>query len=159
MRGACRACANEIANLVIEEGQADRVLLAKKQVGQGGGHHHAVIKLADPAGGVVHGLRGVQQDVGVEVGLLLVLLDVETIGAAEDLPVNVTDIISGDIFPVLGKLDAEAVIRTSMQTRDETLHDQPGLDLQPGYAVEDLGIEVLGRRFSSQSYSPNTAIR
>ena len=96
---------------------------------------------------------------GVEVGLLLVLLDIEAVGAPEDLPVDVANVIAGDIFPVLGKLNTEAVIRAAMESRDESLDDKPGLELQPGDPVENLGVKVLGRRISSQSSLPYSASR
>ena len=115
LRWACRPRAYQVADLVIKEGQPNGILLAQEQVGYRGSHHHPVIKLADFTGGIVHRLRCVQEDMGVEVGLLLVLLDIETVGAPEDLPVDVTNVISGDIFPVLGKLNAEAVIRAAMK--------------------------------------------
>ncbi len=96
---------------------------------------------------------------GVEIGLLLVLLDIEAVRAPEDLPVDVANIIPGDIFPVLGELDTEAVIRAAMKSRDEPFDDKPGLELQPGDPVEDLRIKVLGRLISSQSSLPYSAIR
>ena len=81
------------------------------EVAQAGGEHLAVGELGVAAGAVFHGLRAVEEDVRDVVGLLLELLDVIAVGAAEDLPVEVAEVVAGRVFAVLGELDGEAVVR------------------------------------------------
>ena len=71
------------ADLVVEGRQADRVLLLEDHVGERRGDELGVLELRDVrARGVRHRLAGVEQQVGEEVRLLLVLLEVELVGLA-----------------------------------------------------------------------------
>jgi hypothetical protein len=40
-----------------------------------------------------------------------VLLELQTVGAAEDLPVEVAQVVAVDVGAVLGKLDGQALVR------------------------------------------------
>ena len=53
-------------------------------------------------------LLAVEQDVADEVGFLLVLLDGVALGPAVALPVDVADVVAGDVLAVLDELDGEA---------------------------------------------------
>ncbi len=64
--------------------------------------------------------QAVEQDVGTEVGFELVFLDVEAVGAAEDLPVDVPQVVAGDVLAVLGELDAVAVVGAAVHSGDES---------------------------------------
>jgi hypothetical protein len=46
------------------------------------------------------------------IGLVLVLLDIVFFGPREDLPVDVSDVVSGVIVSIVRKLHAEAAMRT-----------------------------------------------
>ena len=52
-----------------------------------------------------------------EVGLLLVLLQVELVGLGPDLPVDVADVVAGHVLAMLGELDREAVVRAGVHAR------------------------------------------
>ena len=66
----------------------------------------------------------------VEVGLGVVLLDVELVVAGIELPVQVPEVITRQILPVRGKLDREPDVGTSMQPVQEPLHHGAGDQLQ-----------------------------
>jgi len=53
--------------------------------------------------------------VAVEVGLLLVLLDVVPVGLAVELPVEVADLIARGVLAVLGELDGESAVGAPVQ--------------------------------------------
>src|SRR5262249_40290752 len=114
------------ATAVGEDDEADAVALLDGDVGECRGKGGGMVELA-PVGAAVdaglasdtgglgegsraegHGARRINEDKQVEVGLLLVLLQVELVGAAVDLPVEVADVVAGDVGAVLGELDAEA---------------------------------------------------
>ena len=104
---------------------------------------------------VAHRLGSVEEDVGLEVRLLLVLLDVEAVGAAEDLPVDVAGVVARDVLPVLGELHAEAVVGALVEPRDVPLDDHAGLHLETAQlgdrlrvevAAQPLGVPLAGRR-------------
>ena len=68
-----------------------------------------VLDLGYLAGAEGHRGAAVEEEVGDEVGVLLVLLDVILVGTAEDLPVEVARVVAGGVFAVLRELDGEAV--------------------------------------------------
>ena len=94
------------ADLLVEGDHADHVLLAAHEVGQARGQEATVVELRLAAAqAVVHRGAGVQEDVGAEVGLLLVLLDVVAVAAAPGDPVEVPHVVAGDVLAMLGELD------------------------------------------------------
>ena len=60
-------------------------------------------------------------------------LRIEAAGAAVDLPVDVLDVVAGDVLAVLGELDGEAVVGALVHAREVALDDQPGLQLQAAH--------------------------
>ena len=59
---------------------------------------------------VGHGSAGIEEDVATQVGLFLIFADVKAIGLSVDLPVKVTNLVSGDVLAVLLELDAESLV-------------------------------------------------
>ena len=92
-----------------------------------------------------HRLADVEQQPADEVRLLLVLLEVEAAGPAVDLPVDVLDVVAGDVLAVLGELDGEAVVRALVHARQVALDDQPRLQLQAADLGERQRVEVALR--------------
>ena len=97
--------------------------------------------LASPVA-VLHRLGAVEQDVGGEVRFLLVLLDRVAFGAAVALPVDVADVVAGDVLAVLDELDGEAAERALVVADAQALDDRAGLDPEGFGAGEDVGLEV-----------------
>ena len=54
----------------------------------------------------------------------LILLQVNLVGLAEDLPIDVPDVVAGDVRPVLGKLDGDALIRRAVHAGHQAFDDQ-----------------------------------
>ena len=79
----------------------------------------------------------------IEVGLLLELLHVVPIAARVDLPVDGREVVAGDVLPVFGELDAEALERAAMQAREEAFDDRPRLELERTEPRHDRGVEEL----------------
>src|SRR5262245_32145877 len=79
---------------------------------------------------------------GDEVGLLLVLLHVEAVGLAVDLPVEVAEVVARRVLAVLRELHGEPLVRAPVPPRDDTLDDQPCAEVQPRDAVEDPRVQV-----------------
>src|SRR5271157_4275509 len=129
------------ADGVVEETQADRVLLLNDHVGQCRDDELSVLELGDVlARGVRHRFAGVQKQVEEQVRLLLVLLEVKLVGLGPDLPVHVADVVARHIFAVLGELDGEAVVGAGMHARDVALDHEPGLEIEPLEASQCLRI-------------------
>jgi hypothetical protein len=103
-------------DLAIKCNQADTVLLVKNQIGQRRGEAFRIFQLRK-RGTIalkLHALASVEQEITNQIGLLLVLLQVVLVGLAKDFPIDIPEIVAGDIFPVLGKLNGKAMIRTAM---------------------------------------------
>ena len=71
----------------------------------------------------VHGRRVVYDQMAAKVGLLLVLLDEQLVGAGVQFPVNVADGLAGVVGPVLGKFYGETVHRALVNARDEAFQE------------------------------------
>src|SRR5947208_3061492 len=86
-------------------GQAHRIALPQEEVPEGRTQARGVAQLRDLARRKAHGARSIEEEQRSNVGLVLVLLQVKTIGLPEGAPVDVPDLISGDIRAMLGELD------------------------------------------------------
>ena len=106
---------------VVERDQPGRVALPVHQERERRRQHRAVFELAHRRRAAIrHRGADVEQQVALEVGLLLELLDVVPIGARVDLPVERRQIVAGQVLPVLGELDAEALVTDCGAARRET---------------------------------------
>ena len=63
----------------------------------------------------------VDDELATEVGLLLELFDVETVGAAEKAPVDVAGAFTGVVLAVVGEFDGEAVERAPVAASNKSL--------------------------------------
>ena len=105
-----------VFEILIEHGQSRRILLLDCHVRKGRGDSGGVVELA-PSGVAIphrcigHRLAGIDNTDQLQVGLLQVLLEVDLVGLAEHLPVHVAYVVAGDVLPVLGKLDTDALQR------------------------------------------------
>ena len=129
------------ADFGVEGDEAHAVALLEHEVGERGGEPDGVVGLRRAARTrVAHGAAEVEQERGAEVGFLLVFADVVTVGLAEDLPVEPADFVALHILPVLGELDAEALVRRLVQPGEKALDHPLRDDLQVRYLLQ------LGRR-------------
>src|SRR5262249_60294516 len=92
--------------------------------------HARHVVLRPPPGPVLHRLAGIDQEPRDEVRFLLVLLQVEAVGAAVDFPVDVLDVVARGVLAVLGELDGEPVPRAAVPAGEVALDHLPGLQLQ-----------------------------
>lgn len=94
-------------DVCIKGDEADHVLLVGEQIGEAGGEMAGVIELGLGVGACAefHGAAGVENKGGAEVGFLLIELDVVAIGAGISLPVEMAQLVAGDVFAMLGEFD------------------------------------------------------
>ena len=139
-------------DVAVESHEADAVALPVHQVRQAGGQDAAVFELGDAAAAKAHRLRHVEQHGEVRVGVRLVLLDVEPIGAAEQLPVDAPDVVSRGVPAMLGEVDRRAEVRRSVHTVDEAVDDRAGDQFEVAHACEDHGVHEPRTRKSPRLY-------
>ena len=90
-----------------------------------------------------HRFRNVHQQVGFQNRLGLELLDEETVRSSEDRPVDVLQIITRDVLPVLAELDGEPLERTRVRTRKEPFDDEASLQIQTTDLSDDVRSQIL----------------
>ena len=78
-----------------------------------------------------------------QVGLLFVLLDEEPIGTSVDAPVDVPDVVTGDVRAVVCELDTEALVGALVQSADEPLDDVTRPQLEALDLAENLRLKVF----------------
>ena len=129
---------------LVEQHQPNRVTLMDHQIAQRRGEIVGVIELTDFAGvNNSHRRRLVDEYITFEIGFFFKLLHVKTVGFAVNFPINVADLVAGHVLPMLGKFDAEAVIRAAMQAGDEAFDDQARTQIHIGQARDRGGLEVF----------------
>jgi hypothetical protein len=79
--------------------------------------------------------------VAEQVRLVFVLLEIELVGAAEDFPIEMAQIVARRVFAVLGELDRKAMQRAAMQAGDVALDDVPGSQPQAAELSQQPGVE------------------
>ena len=126
--------------------QTDRVTLTMQEIAEPGGGGRGHLELAH-AGGAVdfraigHRLARVEHDHGRDVRLFLVPLDVVAVHAAEDLPVEMAQVVTRHVLTVLDKLDAEPVPRAAVLPRQEAIDDALGDQLEVTESGDEIRVE------------------
>ena len=95
-------------NAIVECREADGVALPVHQITERRRKAGGVVELRQIRA-VAHRAASVDEQVAIEVRLLLELLDVVPIGPCVDLPIDRREIVAGNVLPVFGELDAEAL--------------------------------------------------
>ena len=133
-------------DLRVERDEADGILLLLEQERERRGRGRPVVELA-PGGrrllAVPHRLAAIEQQVTLEIGLFLVLLDVQPVGLRPDAPVDVLEFVPRHILAVSGELDGKAVVRAFVLAGEETLHDQPRPHVEPRNAFDGLCVKIF----------------
>ena len=80
---------------------------------------------------------------GAEVGLLLELLHVEPVVAAQDLPVDVAQLVARLVHPVLGELDGESAAGRAVQAGEKAFDDAFGDHFEPAELGDLEGVEQV----------------
>jgi hypothetical protein len=106
-----------VADFRVKGDESHAVCLPEHHVGQAGRQSRGVVELGPSFGTgafISHGTAGIQKYVTPEVGFFFVLAYVESIAFPVDFPIEMSNLISGYILPVLLKLDTEALVGRSM---------------------------------------------
>jgi len=118
------------ADLFVEGEQAHSVALLMQKVGERGGEGVGVLRFGPAKRAVIHRAAVVHEQVAAEVGFVLEFLDVVTVAAREEPPVEIARIVTGRILAILGELDGEPVIRTAMNAMPESLDHDAGAEFE-----------------------------
>src|SRR5262249_10935126 len=73
-----------------------------------------------------HTAAGINKEVSLEVGFLLILLDEVAVGFAVGAPVDVPDLVAWRVLAMLGKLDRDAFEGTAVNAAQEGVDHLPG---------------------------------
>ena len=79
----------------------------------------------------------------VEVGLGVVLLDIKPVVPSEKLPVQVSQVVAGQVFPMGGEFDREPHIRAAVQPVQKTLDDRARDQLKVIEVGQEQGIDIF----------------
>lgn len=136
--------------LAIEGEKSDGIALAQQEVGKGKGERSGVVVFGGSAFavfgmlGVVHGSRGIEQDVSAQVGFVFKLLDVVAITFGKEFPVDMADLVAGGVLFVFGEFDALAVVRALVESCEGSFDIAQGFEGDGREFGEDVGIEKGG---------------
>ena len=126
--------------MLIEGHESSRIALPQQNQRQRRGQSIRVRALGQAFGRTLprHGSTRVDQDHGAEIRLFFELLYEQSIGAPQDPPVEILQLIPRLVGAVLGELDREPAEGRPMQPGQEPLNDALGDDLD-ATEVRDFG--------------------
>ncbi len=78
------------------------------------------------------------------IGLAAIALQVRALGAREDVPIHVAQIVAGRVGAILGELLAESEIGRAMQARHKSIHHGLGHQVQVRDAGQQRRIDEAG---------------
>ena len=84
---------------------------------------------------VAHGRAGVEHQRELRICFATIALQVHSLGAGENVPIHVAQVVAGRVSAILGELLAESEVGRAMQARDKTIHNCFGNQVQ----VRDAG--------------------
>jgi hypothetical protein len=125
----------------VEGEKAGGIALAVEEIGEGRGEGGSVGGLGPGMGGEGHGPALVHQEVAAEVGFVLESFDEVAVTSGEDPPIEVTEVIAGGVFAVLGELDGKPVVRAAVEAGPEAFDDGTGAPFQIAHGHEDARID------------------
>ena len=70
--------------------------------------------------------RGVEQDQQLRIGFAAVALEEARVGAGEDIPIDVAQIVARRVGAILGEFLGEAEVRRAVEAGDEAIDDGLG---------------------------------
>jgi hypothetical protein len=130
-------------DLVVEDAAAHGVTMRERQPGKAGRERGGVVVFSEWPRGVVHACRTVHEERDAEVGLLFELLHIEAVLPSPDLPVDATQVVATDIFPVLEKLHRLPLVGALVEAGEHALDNSTRAQLQPRDAGNRLRMQIL----------------
>jgi hypothetical protein len=91
---------------------------------------------------IAHALADVDCQVARQARLGLELLEIDAIGFADHLPIDIPQVVPRRVLPMLGELDRLPSIRAAMLAGEKAVDDVPGAQLQPVQPGDRCGIEL-----------------
>ncbi len=132
------------ADHLVERHQADGVLLMDHQVTERSCQANTVVELRQfLAIGVGHRGAEIHDQIAGHIGLGLELLQIILVGLGIDVPVEILQIIAGNVFAMFGKFNGESLKRTGMQTGQKTFDDELRLQIESSDLIDDFGTKIL----------------
>ena len=129
-----------VGDVFVEDDQPGGVALHVGHIAKGSRHEARVIELRNRVGAESHGSRGVEQNEQLAIGLSAVFLQKAFIGAGEDVPIDVAQVVALAVRAVFGKLLGEPEIGRPVQSRDEAVDHGLGDQVEARYRGEGRGI-------------------
>ena len=89
-----------------------------------------VIELAHRLRRVRHGRRSIEQDQQLRIGFAAIALEEALLGAREDVPIDVAEVVALGVGAVLGEFLGEAEIGRAVEPGDEAIDDGLGDEVE-----------------------------
>ena len=136
---------HDIDQLFLERGQPDTIALRLRQPSQRRHEKTRVVELGDRPAAKVHRARRIEREDHPGVGIGVVLLDVEPVGASVHAPIDTTQVIAGLIRAMLGEIQRRTFAQRSVLAVHEAIHDRARQQREIGDARQQGGVEKGGR--------------
>ena len=137
----------------VEGDNTDCVLLGCEQVGQTCCESDCIFVFAESVAsgsGITHRVALVDEQRCAQIGFVLVLPNIESVGLAVYFPVDRADLVPVNVRPMLFEVDAGTDVTRTMHAAAEPVDDTPREPLELGYAGEFLGSQPTKQRVGKQ---------
>jgi hypothetical protein len=142
---------NVILDVLIEDDESGGVTLNGRHVAQRRSDEARVIELVNRLRSVAHRRRSIEEEKELGIGLALVAFQVAAVGAGEDVPIDVPEIVALGVGAVLGEFLGEAEVRRAVEAVDESVDDGLGDEVKRGDGGKCRGVEEALKHFSGAS--------
>ena len=123
------------------------VALAQREIAEGGGERAGVGELRGAAGArELHRAGVIDDELDLDVGLVLELLDVVAVGLGVGAPVDVADVVARRVELVLAELDRAAAAQRAMDAGERAVGGLPRRELQRLDLGEQRCVDSLDRQ-------------
>jgi len=141
---AGRAGRQEAADAVVEEGEGHAVVFGDDQPGEAGGEERGVFEFGEAVGGFreAHGGGAIEEEVAFEVGFLLEGAEEQLVIAGEDPPIDLGEVVAGNVLAELVELDGGAALAGAVAAGKVAFDHRLGAELIVLEAADVLGLEV-----------------
>lgn len=130
-------------HFVVEDDQTHRIVLTRSQVGQRRGEKLRILKLVNRTGAETHRGACIQKYHQMRIGLAEISLDIGSVGASINIPVDESRVIALRVRSVFRELLAETEERGTMQAIEKAMHGRTRDEFKVRQTRQYLRIEEL----------------
>ena len=144
--------------ILVEQNTTDGILLSKSQIGKRHRCRASVVVFRHGSVAEPHTLRSVEQKSEPQIGIHLILFDIEAILFCPDFPIDASGIVAGNVLSMLPKFDGIAEVSGLVHSAQKTVHDVLCPKVESRNPFERFWMKIVRKHLESMRILHGTAI-